>query len=164
MKGFIPKQYSKLSRSSITGIVHEAHSPEKPNEMWCTNVMWSLRVQAGIKKKKKEKNQAKVTEVLTVWASINNDTSTFFRMVICESWWCKMLMTAETLLGFMRILWTLFALFPQIKLVIKNSVPLKMTISLFSNNFDILTMFYFYIIKQIHMLKCMHVFSIHRLQ
>lgn len=37
------------------------------------------------KKKKKEKNQAKVTEVLTVWASINNDTSTFFRMVICES-------------------------------------------------------------------------------
>lgn len=39
--------------------------------------MWSLRVQAGIKKKKK-KNQAKVTEVLTVWASVNNDISTFF--------------------------------------------------------------------------------------
>lgn len=38
--------------------------------------MWSLRVQAGIKKKKK--NQAKVTEVLTVWASVNNDISTFF--------------------------------------------------------------------------------------
>ena len=37
--------------------------------------MWSLRVQAGIKKKK---NQAKVTEVLTVWASVNNDISTFF--------------------------------------------------------------------------------------
>ena len=36
--------------------------------------MWSLRVQAGIKKK----NQAKVTEVLTVWASVNNDVSTFF--------------------------------------------------------------------------------------
>lgn len=29
-------------------------------------------------KKKKKKNQAKVTEVLTVWASVNNDISTFF--------------------------------------------------------------------------------------
>lgn len=27
---------------------------------------------------KKEKNQAKVTEVLTVWASVNNDISTCF--------------------------------------------------------------------------------------
>lgn len=27
---------------------------------------------------KKKKNQAKVTEVLTVWASVNNDISTFF--------------------------------------------------------------------------------------
>ena len=30
------------------------------------------------KKKQKKTNQAKVTEVLTVWASVNNDVSTFF--------------------------------------------------------------------------------------
>ena len=46
--------------------------------MKCDVVLESTGWDQKKKKKKKKKNQAKVTEVLTLWASVNNDVSTFF--------------------------------------------------------------------------------------